>query len=1169
MIDKSQAYLSFADFLTDLEVEDPAQEGFFKDVTSKLKIPVSDLLSIELFKYKSKPMQIKSIYSKEDFVYLTNLFNDKSSYTVGHFFGMVDVSAIAQECLKHARTISDAETAFNATKREILETTRLALAFITEVKRLYTKAKAPNEKSIRAIRKAIIARFEHDEESLKAGIKIMENADYEEAMTTRIQHDKFDIWPVVIPSKEEYSKWKEYQTMRFNNYQVYCNAVQSKLKPKAATENPVESPAEEAYNGDFKGMHATDVAGKKITAHKAADDHNNLVKTCEKVKNTISKMYSEISRDLRERSNRFKADSDDFSAKRCDETEKKAHQINSDAQAVKIVNSPKSALSTLMRYFTNIRNIASQNKIEVALASYGFSNEDFQMAVEAIEDNPDIAEESVVDDIYDTLKEMVAEEGPVADFVSSKIDERKASRQWNSLNGDVLSAINNLGNLAGHARLRECADFSKELRKYSGVGREKSEEEYHKMNKDNSELIIKYAKLANSPRTKADELKKEWNDAKSLKTENEVKSKAESIINKAEKEHQDILATADKLLAERDNYKEHMQNMEKSLPARKEELAAQAKRKREEEIEKHDKALRDFSSHARPAMASAVELEVEDVAALEGIQGTDISDVLWYGAGYAVGATVGYLLFSSKITNQPKHTVGGYSGLPGSGIYHLLLSDEFKKSEKALKKLLKDKRKFIIEKDVLKEILEIKNQYFKLMAYSVNKFLDTFDELEELIGKEKDYAFTVANTSRDEALNAKLHKQMSLVLELMNGDMFIKATRIHEYKPKYLSHNSDEGKMSIDSAYLTKLLNPNETFRMIHEIDRAISKLPEEGEVSKLVDKYRAMNKERYHELPISTYIALIANLAELARTTRGILCGYIAQVYAVLDFCIPSDGKGIAKESLEDTSAVAVEGISDFMDSEWAPLALVGTYALFLGILSSFAEYVAQGEHYGYRTYEALLGGDIGYAKTLYLKTFPAKKKEYIVNKRLYDVSTVLLRKYEKRGLDALRGAEEIHKILEDLMKNKKKYKSGDPVPVDLIKIMEKLKHAEDALIPITEDDIMSIAGPEEFGPKDPSMNIDKKYLEERINFNASVKNIEKLAEYCKKAPKPDKFQLFTSYKKKGTAIKTYDDRFETMDASAAWLKVVYRMNDYLTKATEIYGVSQFLRFCVLAHIQ
>lgn len=272
-----------------------------------------------------------------------------------------------------------------------------------------------------------------------------------------------------------------------------------------------------------------------------------------------------------------------------------------------------------------------------------------------------------------------------------------------------------------------------------------------------------------------------------------------------------------------------------------------------------------------------------------------------------------------------------------------------------------------------------------------------------------------------------------------------------------------------------------------------------------------------------------------------------------------------ILDDMFKDESDVATEAIGEYAGL----MVILGTYAAFFTLLGSMAYTIENMARPGKVAYDYLLQGQTDRAKVLYNKLFNNKNASFIVNKRAYDASTVLLRKYEQRGIDAWRDINRINDLLEDLVKNRKKYTSGKGDISKIKAAFEKLVYAEQNLQPITDDDIKAITGLADFGPKDPSMEIDRKYLEERIDFARGCKNLDALTKFINKAPDPEKWQLTVSYRKKNDAYDTFDDRFDTLDPKAAYLKTIYRMREYLIEAGKVYTAVLFFRFMVLAHVQ
>ena len=261
----------------------------------------------------------------------------------------------------------------------------------------------------------------------------------------------------------------------------------------------------------------------------------------------------------------------------------------------------------------------------------------------------------------------------------------------------------------------------------------------------------------------------------------------------------------------------------------------------------------------------------------------------------AVMVTLGVALFGKVIAHKvDKKDMGVFRSNREARPYYYLLSNEFKKSEKSLKGLLKRNKKFVTSKVALEEIISFRKKYYNRVAMTVNRFMEVFESMENLVGKEKDYTFPDDNPIRDAAITSKLHQRCLKFYELRHSNFTHSAAEVLTYEPSYMK-SDDMSKILVDSKYLTELLRPDETFRCIDVLENIIKKIPSIDDANRYEE---LLVNTKGEAAPLRMYTSTMLDLRDTALEVRSILNAYINVVYAILDFSVLANEKcAIANE--------------------------------------------------------------------------------------------------------------------------------------------------------------------------------------------------------------------------------------------------------------------------------
>lgn len=366
-------------------------------------------------------------------------------------------------------------------------------------------------------------------------------------------------------------------------------------------------------------------------------------------------------------------------------------------------------------------------------------------------------------------------------------------------------------------------------------------------------------------------------EVKKEKAKKEEQERAEKVkAQMAEKIKSMDVYNARRVKENSDEYKERLANFQKEL----------AERAKKEGLSNADRAII-FREWREKELATASYTEGTDDFN-EAMEGVEVGDMI----AFATGAVIGSLLFNGLIAK--KEDVSDRS-IPGAKAYRYLLNDEFLKAEKMMKKILGSGKTFEVNKTVAREIHSFKNEYYRPVAYTINKFLDYYDRIKPELFKEKKYYFDTPNTARDEALYKKISKWKTELYTSGSTNMEEKAGEIHYYNPAY-DMGTDCDTIRVDAKFLDDILNIDKTFAVLKVIEEAIGDLPDPLQISLYNQHNRALAK--YHlpvnpretsigeaTSPLHAYIMFEYAVAERMKRIRDMFIQYLSIVYDILNY--------------------------------------------------------------------------------------------------------------------------------------------------------------------------------------------------------------------------------------------------------------------------------------------
>ena len=525
----------------------------------------------------------------------------------------------------------------------------------------------------------------------------------------------------------------------------------------------------------------------------------------------------------------------------------------------------------------------------------------------------------------------------------------------------------------------------------------------------------------------------------------------------------------------------------------------------------------------------------------------------------AVG-TIGYYLYQNVVAHKEVSSKYTKESRP----YYYILSNDFKKSEKSLKILLKNRRTFITSKVVLSEVVEFKKKYYNRVAMCVNKFMEGYESIKGLIGREKDYMFETINPVRDKAIIHKLTAVSSKFYEVKHSNFMDSAKEVLDYEPEYMN-STDTQKILVDNKYLNDLLNPTETFRIIEELEDVIKKIPSIDSVNRYEELLMSKEGNNDH---MRMYTSIMCDLRELAHKVRGIVNAYINVVFSLLDFTVIANSKTRPSDVANESYTEATEGVGAI----W--LSIVEGKSL-SDIVNAVQTYDNEKEIKklskdlqatdtmtddkftnnsvsvkGKYVYKALIDGKFDEAKAGYKRFRNASSgTSYVVNEAAYEFSKKYGKMYEANFKSIISDLMKMEEHMERVTKNASKFKMSKSAAEEVVDVFEKLTFAESQLKSISEEEYANITEEVNFDTTNSSKEVPKAILDKWIDIDNIIAQLRKIDKIYRKCPDPQSIKFLLTSNKKQEIIHEFDDRILQMTGKDSYVKLVYRYRDYVAK--------------------
>ena len=266
---------------------------------------------------------------------------------------------------------------------------------------------------------------------------------------------------------------------------------------------------------------------------------------------------------------------------------------------------------------------------------------------------------------------------------------------------------------------------------------------------------------------------------------------------------------------------------------------------------------------------------------------------------FLIGSTVGLFLFNT--IGRGTRATANVS--PNSKAYYYIMLKDFKNAGKSLKGILKDNNTFKIKKDLLRDTNDIKNKYFPVISRAVNDAMDTFDGLKHTIGKEKMYVFGCPSPVRDNALIEKMNKDVNMINQKLYSYNLGAISGLASPANSNIEYVNNES-ITVDSTFLSKLLQADEIFRIAEELGKDIEMLPSKDDPAifarygKEIALYESLDSNATEtKAPIKAYLNYLIELRCFMETVYNALVSYVAAVYEILNYTVICDKNGRPKK--------------------------------------------------------------------------------------------------------------------------------------------------------------------------------------------------------------------------------------------------------------------------------
>lgn len=524
------------------------------------------------------------------------------------------------------------------------------------------------------------------------------------------------------------------------------------------------------------------------------------------------------------------------------------------------------------------------------------------------------------------------------------------------------------------------------------------------------------------------------------------------------------------------------------------------------------------------------------------------------------GGSIGFYLFKNIIAHKEASSKYTKESRP----YYYILSNEFKKSERSLKLLLKTRKNFITSKVVLSEIVDFKKKYYNRVAMCVNRFMEAYESIKPIIGKEKDYMFETNNPVRDRAIVQKLSVISAKFYEMKHSKFMDAVIDVLEYEPEYIK-SSNTQKILVDNRYLDELLNPTETFRIIDEIEGIINKIPAIDSANHYQELLMSKQGNNDH---MRMYVSIMCDLRDTANKVRGVINAYINIVFAILDFTVIANNKTKPSDMANESYTEATEGLGAIWLSIIEGDSLSDIVNAVQGYKNEKAIKNLSKDLYspdtmtddkissnsvslkGKYVYKSIIDGKFDEAKAGYKRFRNATQaNNYIVNSAAYAFSKKYGKLYEDNFRSIISDLMKMEDIIEKITKSASKLKMSKTASEEVVDVFEKLTFAESQLKTISEEDYTKITDEVRFDTTDSSEEVPKAVLDKWIDLDNIVAQLRKIDKIYRKCPDPKSIRFLLTANKKQEIIHEFDDRILQMTGKDSYVKLIYRYRDYVSK--------------------
>lgn len=227
-------------------------------------------------------------------------------------------------------------------------------------------------------------------------------------------------------------------------------------------------------------------------------------------------------------------------------------------------------------------------------------------------------------------------------------------------------------------------------------------------------------------------------------------------------------------------------------------------------------------------------------------------------------------------------------------IYYTILSKDYNKSKRMLSQFFSGKKSYEIPNYILRNIVEIKNQFFPTIGKAINDALDTYERTKPLLNKERSFIYKKPEADRDAKIvqrfqaNIDLLKRRKESYNLDTIDEFISSKT-----GNYEDHRYDEATIKVDANYLKSLLQVDETIKILKKLSEISKELPDLEEYSVLAKYSKEIAKYTNLEVfnsddvkaPIHAYYNYITVFTLFMQFIEKTLISYVAAIYEVLNY--------------------------------------------------------------------------------------------------------------------------------------------------------------------------------------------------------------------------------------------------------------------------------------------